>query len=89
MGYINTNKVLGYLDNRMKSSDLSNAGEELRMLASIIITMPPERVRRDDVSIAERTNLNGRAVLYYCSSCRKLIKKGDVFCSKCGRRLQW
>lgn len=90
MGYIDKNQVLGYIDHRLKSASKHESGsDELRMIASMIISTQDAKVREDESSEAYTTRINGKVVLHYCARCRSLLKAGDRFCNKCGRRLDW
>ena len=88
MGYIKKNKVLEYIDVRIKQAPRGEA-EELKTLASMIISAPNEKVREDDRADVCTSRVNGKVALCYCYTCRNILKNGDVFCSKCGRRLNW
>lgn len=90
MGFLNANTVLGYIDTRLKKSNISAEGaEELKSLATAIICTPAEWVRPLIISEVRTSMIGSKEVLHYCDICHAMVKKGDLYCSKCGSQLKW
>lgn len=88
--YVDVNKILGYIDRRMKASDSKEEKKVLKSVSDEIILRTPKEdvapiVRAHWITTEIRSLFDGKGIrVTYCSNCRTLGRPHAKYCNECG-----
>lgn len=92
--YADVNKILGYIDRRIKEADSAEEKKVLKSVSSQLILRTPKEdvapiVRANWITTEIRSLFDGKGIkVTYCSNCRTLGRPHAKYCNECGAIMQ-